>query len=81
MKNYVKPSVSFQFLSLSNDVSGGCILGFNQDNYKCPVDFPDFPGATVFSAMANGCDYEAENPEDFGLCYHNPSDTVRILGS
>ena len=78
MKNYVKPSVSFQFFSLSNDVSGGCILGFNQANYDCPVKLPNTDD-TIFAD--NSCFYEVESPEDLGLCYHNPSDTVRILGS
>ena len=81
MKNYMKPSVSFQFVSLTNNVSVGCILDFNQAEYSCPVDLPDLPGDSVFAVSPNPCTYEVESPEDFGLCYHNPSDTARILGS
>lgn len=81
MKNYMKPSVSFQFVSLVNNVSVGCILDFNQAQYSCPVDLPDLPGDSIFAVSPSPCTYEVENPEDFGLCYHNPNDTARILGS
>lgn len=81
MKNYMKPSISFQFFNLSSNVSGGCALSANQAKFTCPVEIPDLPGDTVFAVSPSPCSYETENPEDFGVCYHNPNDTVRILGS
>ena len=79
MKNYVKPGISFQFFNLATNASGGCSLESNQAAYSCAVGIPDNPGITVFTAT--NCDFEVDNPEDFGICYGVPVSDARVLGS
>lgn len=80
MKNYVKPAISFQFMTLADEVSGGCNMKANSAEYVCPVEVPDRPGETVFS------DYNVcfMTPEDSGMniCVSVPTGgDFRVLGS
>ena len=79
MKNYIKPSISFQFFNLSAGGAGGCVMGSNLDSEQsCPVRVPDWPGDFIFTAENTGCTIEAE---EGSLCYNIPSEDNRVLGS
>lgn len=78
MKNYVKPAISFQFLNLSSNVSGGCVMSSNQAELSCPIRIPDWPGDFLLADEKSGCTI----PTDPGsLCYGVPSGDNRVLGS
>lgn len=79
MKNYVKPAVSFQFFNLVSGVSDGCNMSATSAPYQCPVQIPDWPGETVFTAAA--CTWETDNPEEFDICYQGPSGITSVIGS
>lgn len=79
MKQYTKPAISFQPLNLSTGVSDGCNMSANADPYKCPVDIPNWPGETVFTA--SNCTWATNNPEEFDICYHGPIGIVSVFGS
>ena len=78
MKNYVKPSISFQFFNLNAGSAGGCVLGSNLGELACPVRVPDWPGEFIFTADNSGCTIEADAGE---FCYGVPSADNRVLGS
>ena len=79
MKNYIKPSVSFQFFNLEATTVGACVIASNQDPYVCPVRIPDNPGDFIFSDHPD-CTVDMA-PEDNNMCYHGPNADLRILGS
>ena len=79
MKNYMKPSISFQFLNLATGVSDGCNMSENHAAYQCPVEIPYWPGETVFTSSA--CTWATHSPEDFDVCYQGPTGVVSVLGS
>lgn len=79
MKNYIKPAISFQFFNLATGVSDGCNMSANSDPYQCPVEIPNWPGETVFTA--SGCTWATNNPEEFDICYQGPTGIVSVLGS
>ena len=78
MKNYVKPSVSFQFFNLEATTVGACVISSTHDPYVCPIRIPDNPGEFIFSV--DPCTIDAD-PENFNMCYHGPNADLRILGS
>lgn len=80
MRNYIKPSISFQFLNLATGVSDGCNTGAEHDPYKCRVELPGWGGETIFTTTGT-CTWITQNPEEFDICYHGPSGIVSVLGS
>ena len=79
MKNYMKPSISFQFFNLTANASGGCSIESNQAEYECKVGIPDWPGEYLIGDSAP-CTVDGD-PEDFGICYNVPVGDARVLGS
>lgn len=79
MKNYIKPSISFQFLNLATGVSDGCNMTANHDAYQCPVAIPGWGGETIFTT--SDCNWITHSPEDFDICYQGPTGVVSVLGS
>lgn len=79
MKNYMKPAISFQALSMATSTSDGCNMSGKQDPYTCPVEIPNWPGETVFTP--SDCTWSTNNPKEFDICYHGPSGIVSVFGS
>lgn len=80
MRNYIKPSISFQFLNLATGVSDGCNMTANIGKYQCPVAVPGWGGETIF-ADRKVCFWVTETPEEYDVCYHGPNGIVSVLGS
>lgn len=81
MRNYMKPAISFQFMNLATDVSGGCNMTSNSAAYVCEVEIPDNPGLTIFTDTNGNC---VMQPADSGLdiCFNLPEGgDYRVLGS
>ncbi|MBR3780101.1 MAG: hypothetical protein IKK63_02735 [Clostridia bacterium] len=79
MKNYTKPAISFQPLNMATNVSDGCNMAANSAPYQCPVEIPNWPGETVFTAYA--CTWATNKPEEFDICYHGPVGIISVFGS
>lgn len=76
-KSYVKPQVFFESFQLSADIAGNCGASYkNNDN----VTYRDlisgcgytFNGKKVFVSQEQGCVYESQTGEEYGICYHVP---------
>ena len=74
-KSYIKPSISFEKLSLSTDLSAGCSLNVSFAEFVCPVMIEEW-GETVFTQ--NNCDW---SNDDLYVCYHVPTAGTNIFGS
>ena len=75
MNNYSKPTIAFQKLSVSADISAGCSMQVSFAEFSCPIMIPEW-GETVFTA--NNCDW---SNDEFYICYHVPTAGTNVFGS
>ena len=75
-KQYVKPIIAFEKLSVGSEASAGCALQVTFAEFVCPVMIPEW-GETVFTTsshctLSNG---------DQNICYHIPSPSYNVFSS
>ena len=80
-KIYSKPQILFEDFSLSTSITVGCDVQNNTPSQdQCGVYFEGV--GNVFITGLNACsDFEADNGEFQGLCYHVPIDTSNLFNS
>ncbi len=76
-KQYIKPMISFEKLSVASNASGSCEFSSDFAPYVCPLYVPEW-GETIFT-QESGCDWYGSNGES--ICYHVPADSSTIFGS
>lgn len=73
-KAYVKPELYFENFELSSSIATGCGNAINHQIGACKKglgDFADF-------VFIDNCQV---NPDQAGLCYHNPTDATNLFTS
>lgn len=73
-KTYVKPEVYFESFELSANIATGCGNAINHQIGQCKKGLGDF-AEVVF---IEGCKVD---PNQAGLCYHNPTDMNNLFTS
>lgn len=68
-KQYKKPTVMFQSLSMSGHIASGCSQGQTFEEFACPVNVPEW-GISFFGE--DNCDYSTPDAYDM-VCYHVPT--------
>ena len=74
-KKYIKPTIAFTSLELTNELSAGCALDITFAEWVCPVLIPEW-GETVYQQW--NCDWS--NEEGY-VCYHVPTISTNVFGS
>ena len=74
-KSYIKPSIAFQKLAMSSDLSAGCTMELSSAEFSCPIMIPEW-GETVFTE--SNCDW---SNDDYYICYHVPTAGSNVFGS
>ena len=74
-KRYIKPTVTFERLSMGSGAAGGCEYNASFAEFSCPVLIPEW-GETIFTADA--CDW---SNDDYNICYHVPMAASNVFGS
>ena len=75
-KKYIKPTVSFESLIMSADVSAQCHLDITFAEWVCPVPIPEWGNETIYQEW--NCDWSNDSGY---VCYHVPTLTTNVFGS
>ena len=77
-RNYIKPMLTFEKLSLNNPASANCSLNADFAEFSCPIMIEEW-GETIFAANSSPrCDW---TNDDFYICYHVPTAGSNVFGS
>ena len=75
-KPYIKPTVVFEKLSMSTELSSSCAMNITFAEWICPVPIPEWGNETVFQ------EYNCDWSNDSGyVCYHVPTISTNIFSS
>ena len=75
-KNYVKPNIAFQKLSMGTDVAAGCTMDLTFAEFYCPVMIPEW-GETIFTEETECTWFN----DEIYICYHVPTAGSNVFGS
>lgn len=76
-KTYVKPEVYFESFELSANIATGCEISINHAVGACWKGFEGFKDFNIF-VESHSC---KATPDQYGLCYHSPTDANNIFTS
>ncbi len=78
-KAYVKPQLYFENFELSANIAVQCGYPIHYAAVSCKDGLGGLGGyADVIFIDTNSC---SATPDEFGLCYHNPTDTTKLFNS